>query len=140
MSKNSQPQESKANPVNAPVQQGRKFGQGALGAAFRQGFSELANALKSFPDALPIVEQPGQLNNIGPQGVAQQAGFSEPPSAYQKQSATSIDSPTHTQHQQAELVTSHGKADVTKTGIVSEMIQELKAAPPSPQVEQELSK
>lgn len=71
--KQSIPQE----PVEAPIQpqHQRKFGEGAALAAFRQGFAELTNALKAFPDSLPLIEQPGQLNSLPPQAVSELGGF-----------------------------------------------------------------
>lgn len=140
MKDNSAKLEPKANPIEPPKQAQRKFGQGALGAAFRQGFSEISSALKAFPDSLPIIEQPGQLNNVPPSGISQQAGYTHPPSAYQKDVVTSIDSPSHTQHQQTEMVTSHGKSPAEKPGVVAQMRDEIKANLPSPEVDQELSK
>jgi hypothetical protein len=38
----------------------RKFGAGAGQAAIRQGFSEVGQALKAFPDAIQVTE-PGQM-------------------------------------------------------------------------------
>lgn len=118
----------------------RKYGQGALAAAFRQGFAELTNVLKAFPDSLPLLEQPGQLNNVGPQGVSQQAGFSPSRNAYRNPHIQAVETPTHTQHQQSEIVTSHGVNPPSKIGVVEQQMQELKSTPPSPQAEQELSK
>jgi hypothetical protein len=39
---------------------GRKYGEGTLRAAGRQGVSELGQALKAFPDSIQISE-PGQM-------------------------------------------------------------------------------
>ena len=84
--KQSIPQE----PVVAPVQpqQQRKYGEGAALAAFRQGFAELTNALKAFPDSLPLIEQPGQLNNVPPQAVSEMGGFNR---SHRSQSAGVVD-------------------------------------------------
>lgn len=120
----------------APQEAGRKLGQGALGAAFRQGFAELANALKAFPDSLPIIEQPGQLNNVPPAGVSQQAGFTKPMAALYGQS----DRQTGDKPLQDEMVTSFGKTVTESPGVVSQMREELKSLPTAPEMNQELSK
>ncbi len=133
-------QEAQSENAQPSKQGSRKLGQGALGAAFRQGFSELTNALKAFPDSLPLIEQPGQINNVPPAGVSQQAGFTSPPGAYKKQSVSSIENPTHTQHKQEEMVTSHGKATTESPGVLSQLRDEIKANLPAPEVDQELSK
>jgi len=128
-------------PVVKPVQtEQRKFGQGAVGAAFRQGFSELTNALKAFPDSLPLVEQPGQLNNVPPQAVSQQAGFSLAPNEYRNAHIQSIETAAASQSQsQPEMVTSHGVAQPSKSGIVDQHLERLQNTP-EPSVQQELSK
>jgi len=52
-----------------------KIGAGALKAAMRMGFKELAQALPAFPDSMRPVEEPGALGNITPQQAAEQQGY-----------------------------------------------------------------
>jgi len=55
-----------AEPQNTP------FGQGALQAAFRVGFKELAQILPAFPESVRPVEEPGLPFNLTPQEVVEQ--------------------------------------------------------------------
>ncbi len=58
----------------------RKFGEGALSAAWRQGHKEIGQMLKAFPDSI-MIEEPGQMNNPTSHGISQQAGYVQPVSS-----------------------------------------------------------
>ena len=68
-------------------EQNRKFGTGSLKAAFRQGHKELGQALKAFPDSIPIIEEPGQLNNPTNLEVHQQRVEEKQPSLIEQKQA-----------------------------------------------------
>lgn len=115
----------------------RKIGQGVALAAFRQGFSELAHVLKALPDSIPIVEQPGQMNNVPPQGVAQNAGYSMPRASYRSPAIRSIEVCTQ--------ILPDGEAGKNVSppaplGVVDKHMQELKTSAPMVQVQHELER
>lgn len=115
----------------------RKLGQGVALAAFRQGFSELAHVLKALPDSAPIVEQPGQMNNVPPMGVAQNAGYSMPRASYRSPSIRSIEVSTQVQQDAATVKDVSPPAPL---GVVDKHMQDLKCSAPMVQVQHELER
>jgi hypothetical protein len=57
-----------------PLPEGRKLGEGALAAAWRQGLGEIGQALKAFPDSIQVIEA-GQLGTATPATVYAQQGM-----------------------------------------------------------------
>lgn len=62
----------------------KKIGQGHAAAMARIGHDEISNALKAFPDSIPIVPEAGAIGEPTPQEVFAESHDIDPLASYQR--------------------------------------------------------